>query len=655
MMRSMRARLALPLLLAACAPAPLPVASSPALPQAPALPPTPALPPAPAQRFADAPPVEAFADPARRAKLASAFPAIDALVAAELAAQDLPGLALGVVVDGELAHASFAGARDLDTKAPIDADTVFRVGSITKTFTATALLAPRDEGKLALDDPATKLLPELAGVVYGAPDAAPITLRQMITHTSGMPRNGAFDFMRADREVTREELLRPLAGLALERAPGAAYAYSNYAVSLVGLAIERVEGAPYREVVERRITRPLGMTTAAWDASAVPAAQLATGYAKKGGRRERVLPWRLGASEASGGLFLSLADLARWAAFQLDAWPARGGADDGPLRRASRREMHTSTRSFRLRVGARPDAARGEPSVGARVEGIGLGWHGVTTCEEELVLMHGGTIDGFGAQIDVLPMRGVAVVVLSNDVGAAVERVASKAIAALRKTGGLEARTAPPRATPALDQALARLLRVQNAWDEAAYRAMLSEKHRRSVPADAERAELAEYHARHGRCEPGPAITAGATQARFAPRCERGTFEIVVTVDDEGRIGGFTGLSRGVAPPAAVTRAAAASAGLLDRWSDATYRRWLAKLPKPKADLEKLLAGLRAEHGRCAAPTPWQTEGTSTHRFRLACERGGDLEMGIALADGDEAHVGRLFFEAQGEPTCPVR
>jgi hypothetical protein len=111
-------------------------------------PPTPGPPvaaPAPAtalppQQFVEHATVEAFQDPERRAKLAATFPALDAALAREVAAQKLPGLAFGIVIDGELAYAKGLGVRDLETKQPVDADTIFRIGSITKTFTGMAIL-----------------------------------------------------------------------------------------------------------------------------------------------------------------------------------------------------------------------------------------------------------------------------------------------------------------------------------------------------------------------------------------------------------------------------------------------------------------------------------------------------------------------------------
>src|SRR5262249_3196223 len=137
-------------LLACAAGAPPPVPAPPA-PPAPA-PPAPPAPPAIGQAFAESEPDYAFTDPDRRRKLASTFPAIEALVEAEVRAQKLPGMALGVVIDGELAYSGGFGVTDLESKTRPDADTVYRIGSITKSFTALSVLGLRDDGALGLDD-----------------------------------------------------------------------------------------------------------------------------------------------------------------------------------------------------------------------------------------------------------------------------------------------------------------------------------------------------------------------------------------------------------------------------------------------------------------------------------------------------------------------
>ena len=119
----------------------------------------------------------------RRAKLATAFSDIDRLFAEFATSSHVPGAAWGIVIDGELAHSGSTGVRDVATNAPVDADTVFRIASMTKSFTAMAILKLRDAGKLALDDLAEKYVPELKGLRYPTTDSPRITIRHLLTHS----------------------------------------------------------------------------------------------------------------------------------------------------------------------------------------------------------------------------------------------------------------------------------------------------------------------------------------------------------------------------------------------------------------------------------------------------------------------------------------
>jgi CubicO group peptidase (beta-lactamase class C family) len=129
-----------------------------------------------------------FADPNRRSKLATAFPEIDRLFAEFAERTHVPGAAWGLLVDGELVHAGATGVRELASKSRVDADTVFRIASMTKSFTAMAILKLRDEGKLSLDDPAERHVPELKSLRYPTTDSPRITIRHLLTHSEGFQK-----------------------------------------------------------------------------------------------------------------------------------------------------------------------------------------------------------------------------------------------------------------------------------------------------------------------------------------------------------------------------------------------------------------------------------------------------------------------------------
>ncbi|MET0594797.1 MAG: serine hydrolase domain-containing protein, partial [Polyangiaceae bacterium] len=200
-----------------------------------------------ALQFASSAPKYDFADPDRKKKLTAAFPDVDAVVAEEMATQRIPGAVVGIVIDGELAYAKGFGYSDVDKKTKPDQDTAFRIGSITKSFVGLAALALRDERIIDFDDPLVKYVPEAAALVYPTHDSAPITLRHLITHTSGLPRiNPAILLKDAPTEA---DMMKALSGFALENPPGAKHLYSNLGYSLLGIALGRATHMALHDVV----------------------------------------------------------------------------------------------------------------------------------------------------------------------------------------------------------------------------------------------------------------------------------------------------------------------------------------------------------------------------------------------------------------------
>jgi len=180
-----------------------------------------------------------FVHPAREQQLAALSPRLAERIGAFYAAQKPPSLAVAVVADGQVVLSRVLGMADVAAKKPADARTLYRIGSVTKTFTAALILALRDGGQLELDRPAEQYLPELANLVYPFPDTARITLRHLLTHSSGLPRIGSFDYTRPDAQVTEAVLLGAVAEAGLEAAPGERYAYSNFGMSLAGFLAGR--------------------------------------------------------------------------------------------------------------------------------------------------------------------------------------------------------------------------------------------------------------------------------------------------------------------------------------------------------------------------------------------------------------------------------
>ena len=129
-----------------------------------------------------------FADPDRVAKLQSAMPEIDRLFRAYATMNKIPGMIWGVVIDGQVAHLGSFGVRDRASQAPITPDTAFRIASMTKSFTALAVLKLRDDGRLSLEDPVSRWIPAFARMERPTRDTPPLTIRQLLSHSAGLPK-----------------------------------------------------------------------------------------------------------------------------------------------------------------------------------------------------------------------------------------------------------------------------------------------------------------------------------------------------------------------------------------------------------------------------------------------------------------------------------
>ena len=250
-----------------------------------------------------------------------------------------PGLAYGIVAGGELVHAGGLGERRIGGPPPDD-ETVFRIASMTKSFTATVVLALRDSGAIALDDPAAQHVPELAGLRLPTTDCQPVTIRHLLTMTAGFPTDDPW----GDRQqgLDPAEFARMLTDgeVRCAWAPGTRFEYSNLGYAVLGKVIESVTGEHYATAVRNRVLAGLGLDRTGYEAAEFDEAQLAGGYRRDGAGWLEVQPDRTGAFAGMGGVFSCVKDLARWVAGFAAAFPPRDEPEDShPLSRASRREM----------------------------------------------------------------------------------------------------------------------------------------------------------------------------------------------------------------------------------------------------------------------------------------------------------------------------
>jgi CubicO group peptidase (beta-lactamase class C family) len=348
---------------------------------------------------------------------ATDFATVDGIVADYFGRGAAPAIAYGVVADGRLVHSAGFGARTLGGDPP-DADTVFRIASMSKSFTASAILLLRDAGALALDDPAVSYVPELADWTYGAADAAPITIRQLLTMTAGFPTDDPWGDRQQGLPIKAfDELLAR--GLSFNWAPGTRFEYSNLGYAILGRVLTEASGVLYHEFIRTRLLTPLGMGRTGFEVSEFDPANLAVGY-RRGLRSWEEVPFDpYGAFAPMGGVFSSVADLARWvagfaAAFPPDGGPGGGpdgrdGAQPHPLGAASRRQLQLPQAVTGWRVA---DRLPGGPPGAPAYYGFGL------FVDEDpalgRVVSHSGGYPGFGTNMRWHPATGVGVIALAN-------------------------------------------------------------------------------------------------------------------------------------------------------------------------------------------------------------------------------------------------
>ena len=591
----------------------------------------------------DAAPTPHFTDPQRRATLATAFPLIHERIDAAAREIGAPGLSWGVVVDGELAASGGTGWRDVQRKAPVDEDSVFRIASMTKSFTALAILLLRDEGKLSLDAPVTRYIPEFASVTLPTRDAAPITVRNLLTHSAGFPEDNPWgDRQLALPAATLSNWLRR--GLPFSTSPATAFEYSNYGFALLGRIVGNVSRTPYRQFVTARILRPLGMSSTYWDPREVPQDRLATGYRRDGDHSVPEEPLGDGTFGAMGGLLTSGRDLGKYVAFMLSAWPPRDEAERGPVRRSSVREMQQGQRLAAFRATrAAPDAPL---AAATRAYAYGLG--SSQDCRFAFAVAHSGGLPGFGSNMYWLPEYGVGVYAMANVTYAGAGRVVREIVDLLVASGALQRRRLP--ASGPLTATRDVLAGLVNEWNDARLQAIAADNLFLDRPLAARRDEVHRLRETLGACRPDGEVEAeNWLRGTFRLKCEHGwidtTFTLAptrpVTVQSLEFVEG-----RPLSPDLTATVSTLVS--LIGAWSEADAAR-IAGPSLDAAALQHQLAALSADYGSCRLGGTISGDGASHARVRLDCVRG---RTDVALRAVDDGRLEQVSFSLPPDETC---
>ena len=459
-----------------------------------------------------------FADPERVAKLKSALPAIGQMFERAHLQMGVPGSAWGVVIDGELVLVKNLGVRDAKSQDPVTAATAFRIASMTKSFTAAAVLKLRDEGKLSLEDPVEKWIPEFKNYGYPTRDSAAIRVRQLISHGAGFPEDNPWgDRQLAIPDATLKQWVKN--GIPFSTTPDTAFEYSNYGFALAGQVVQKASGMAYREYVESKILKPLGMASSSLEPAAIPAAVRAMGYGRRGDEFVEVPSLPHGSFGPMGGLVTTVPDLAKWVAYQLSAFPPRDSDEAGPVRRSSLREMQRLQRQSNFMV-ERTRATSG---------GYGYGLGVSTDCRFAHIVGHGGGLPGFGSYMMWLPEYGVGMVAMTNLTYQGPAAFLSDAVDLLAKTGGLEPRELPP--SPELVSMRDAIGKLWSKWDGGALSQLAADNFLLDGTLDEWRKQMEAVQARAGHCEaPGAIEAENLLRGKFRMKCERGEVEVAFTL-----------------------------------------------------------------------------------------------------------------------------
>ena len=572
--------------------------------------------------------------------LSDALTEVDAIFDRFAARGVSPGAAYGVIIDGELVHTGGRGTLRVDDPTSPDEDSVFRIASMTKSFTAAAVLLLRDAGRLRLDDEVAKWVPELTDLERRTTDSPPLTLEHLLTMTGGLPSDDPWGDRQQGLAISEfEAFLRQ--GASLVWAPGTHFEYSNLGYGILGRVVTRAGGQEYREFIRERLLGPLGMTATTFLQDEVPGPRLALGYVRRDDawQAEPIDPY--GALASMGGIFTSIRDLARWVAGFTDAFPARDDPDGGhPLCRASRREMQQIHRPFEPELSwTSADAA---PT--ALVAGYGYGLFVGQDLRFGRTVGHGGGYPGFGSHMRWHPASGVGVIGFANARYAPVVTAVREAFEAL-----LAAEAAPirrPRPWPETTEARSVVEGLLDRWDQDAAEGLFAMNVELDEPIERRRAAIDRLREAHGRLRPdASATTESLSPAHLAwwMAGERGRVKVEILLSPERppRVQALT-LTSVPDPSPALAAIADRLAALLGTAGPS----WPSDVPlAASADRPVIERGLRAAEARfgpIALGLPTAGDGEKSATWRLSGDR-GDLTLAIEL-DAPHGAVEKATF-----------
>jgi CubicO group peptidase (beta-lactamase class C family) len=354
------------------------------------------IPPAAARAATPAPPRPTAASKPPKSKL---LRGLDARIEAAMKELAIPGAAVGVIWDGK-EYVRGYGVTNVDYPLPVDSDTLFRIGSTTKTFTGVALMQLVEAGKVKLDDPVRRYLPDFAVADRAA--SRQVTVRNLVQHSVGWIGDDIEDFGGGTDAIRR--YVESMPRLPQLTPVGKVFAYNDSALVVTGRIIEKVTGVPYETALAAAVLAPLELAhTGFFTEEMIGLSFAASHNVVKGKAVPEPAFWPVPRSvHPTGGLISSVNDQLRWARFHMGDGRAPGGGKR-LLSRGSLRAMQS------------------DPGPGGtlldELEGMGITWMLRPTAEGERIVQHGGNWPGQSSGFMMVPSRGFAITLLTNSLG----------------------------------------------------------------------------------------------------------------------------------------------------------------------------------------------------------------------------------------------
>jgi len=464
-----------------------------------------------------------FEDSLRAQKILNYKSVVDSIFKKSARANHNPAIAYGIVVDDKLVYSNAVGYANLEKKIVADSKSRFRIASMTKSFTAMAILRLRDEGKLQLTDAASKYIPEMKALKYPSKDAIPITIFNLLTMSAGFPEDNPW----GDRQLsdTDQELMDFVkTGISFSSNPSSQFEYSNLGYALLGRIVSNVSGQHYQEYIIEKILRPLGMNDCEFEYEKIPSEKLAIGYRWEDDQWKAEALLKDGSYASMGGMICTIDDFAKYMSFLLSALPERNDDEVGPVKRSSAREMQQPWK-FRV-ISPNYKTHSGELCPRTGSYGFGLTWR--MDCHGTIIVTHSGGLPGFGSIHMLMPDHGVGIVAFSNLTYADMGAPASQALDTLVFLADLKKRVLP--VSPVLKKTQEQIVKLIPNWSNE-YDGMFAENFFPDISKDHRKKQTDELLAQIGKIvSVGKMKPENLLRGSFDLIGEKGTIDVFFTL-----------------------------------------------------------------------------------------------------------------------------